>query len=320
MPTIARYRLLTVLLTAALLATLLVALTGGDRAVAVDGPVDVVYIATGRAFPDALSGSILAGASTAPLLTVEPDPPLPEATVTALEALAPDRIVVFGGTAAVSAEVFEQLSAFARSNSVVRISGDDRHATAAAIAEALPDKVADADRLDGLDADDFLRASAADDFAPADHDHPELDQSDLVPVAWAHEPVGGLLEADNGLRARETVLQMTVDMPAEGVVMLSSTASLTNDNERTMRGELLVRVDGDAIRSATTSFQEDGTNQTNGVVVVTVPLRLAAGEHTVEVAVASQGPTGLYDDDHRMFYSVDASATWTPSTTLFTAD
>lgn len=156
------HRMTTVLLITALLATLTVALTGGQPAGAVDGPVDLVYVATGRNFPDALAGANLAATVGAPMLTVEPDLPVPDATVTALRALDPDRIVVFGGPAAVSQAVRGALVEFARSGSVTRIEGFDRHATAAAIADALPGKVHDADRIDGLDSSAFLRTSERD--------------------------------------------------------------------------------------------------------------------------------------------------------------
>ncbi len=139
------------------------------RADAVDGPVDVVYIASGRNFPDALAGSTLATTLRAPLLTVEPRLPLPPATVAALEALDPAAIIVFGGPAAVSSEVIEALLSFARTGSVTRISGDDRHDTAAKIAEALPNpSPIDAATLDGLDSGDFLRSNATLDAATLD--------------------------------------------------------------------------------------------------------------------------------------------------------
>ena len=152
------HRTLTVLLAVALLATLSVALTGGHRADAVEGPVDVVYVTTGRNFPDALAGGTLAATTGAPMLTVEPQLPIPPATVTALESLDPDRIVIFGGPVAVSDAVKDALGDHARSGSVTRIEGGDRHDTAAQIADALPNKVHDADRLDGLDSTDFLTA------------------------------------------------------------------------------------------------------------------------------------------------------------------
>jgi hypothetical protein len=168
MSTTVRYRITVILLTAALLATLTFVLTGGDRADAVDGPVDVVYVATGRNFPDALAGSTLATSVNAPLLTVEKDPPLPQSTIDALTALDPNRIVIFGGSAAVSDAVADLLAGYTRSGEVTRLSGTDRHATAAAIADALPGKVADADQLDGLDSTAFLRSNRVSDFLPAD--------------------------------------------------------------------------------------------------------------------------------------------------------
>ena len=154
------HRITTVLLTAALLATLTVALTGGQPAEAIDGPVEVVYVATGRNFPDALAGSTLAATAGAPLLTVEPNLPLPDTTITALQSLDPNRIVVLGGPVAVSDAVVGALTAHTRSGSVTRIEGTDRHDTAAAIADALPDKVHDADKLDGLDATELGRVDA----------------------------------------------------------------------------------------------------------------------------------------------------------------
>lgn len=159
------HRMTTVLLAVALMITLTVALTGGERASAVDGPVEVVYVATGRNFPDALAGANLAATVGAPLLTVEPDLPLPATTIAALDSLDPNRIVIFGGPAAVSEAVRGALADHARSGSVTRISGTDRHDTAAQIAEALPDKVHDADLLDGLDSTDFLRSDAVVDDA-----------------------------------------------------------------------------------------------------------------------------------------------------------
>ena len=193
MSTTVRYRVTVILLTAALLATLSFALTGGDRADAVDGPVEVVYVATGRNFPDALAGATLATSVNAPLLTVEKDPPLPQSTIDALTALDPNRIVIFGGAAAVSDAVAELLAGYTRSGEVTRLSGTDRHATAAAIADALPAKVADADQLDGLDSTAFLRVdgTAVDADALGGVDAPDLR---VLPLSgWTYE--NGLAEA-----------------------------------------------------------------------------------------------------------------------------
>ena len=154
----------------------------------------VVYVATGRNFPDALAGSTLAGALGAPLLTVEPNPPLPQATIDALTALDPDRIVIFGGPGAVSAEVLEALIPYTRSQSVTRIAGDNRHDTARAIADALPTKVHDSDLLDGLDSTDFLRTTDADDFVHVDDsiDAAALDGHSLAELSQIGIPLSAL--------------------------------------------------------------------------------------------------------------------------------
>lgn len=110
----------------------------GPMARAVDGPVDYVYIATGENFPDALAGATLASARNAPLLLVTRDS-IPAATISALEDLDPNRIIILGGTAAISEAVRTQLVPYASAGVVTRISGPDRAATAAAIAAELPE-------------------------------------------------------------------------------------------------------------------------------------------------------------------------------------
>lgn len=126
-----------------------------DPALALDGPVEVVYVADGSNFPDALAGATLASTVGAPLLMVKPAPPLPSETAAALAVLDPDRIVILGGPASVSDGVRDALLPFAASGSVTRIEGASRYGTAAAIADALPDKVHDADLLDGQDSQRF---------------------------------------------------------------------------------------------------------------------------------------------------------------------
>lgn len=60
-----------------------------------------VYISTGTNFPDALSGGPVAGQQNAPMLLVTSDS-IPAATRKALLELRPSRVVIVGGTAAVS--------------------------------------------------------------------------------------------------------------------------------------------------------------------------------------------------------------------------
>jgi putative cell wall-binding protein len=123
------------------------------------GSAAVVYLASGAGFADALAGGPAAAREGAPLLLTGRDD-LPPATAQALEALRPERVVVLGGTSAVSGGVELQLSRYARE--VVRIAGDDRYATAAAVAERVfPGPVESAFLATGGDFPDALAGGPA---------------------------------------------------------------------------------------------------------------------------------------------------------------
>ena len=94
--------------------------------------VPVAYVATGANYPDALAAIPLAARTRSPLLLTTPSS-VPSATTRELQRLAPSRIVVLGGRAAVSDAVITQLRALT-AGSVTRIAGADRYGTAAAIA------------------------------------------------------------------------------------------------------------------------------------------------------------------------------------------
>src|SRR5690606_16448261 len=90
-------------------------LAGPDRyataaAIAGEFPAgaDVVYVASGQNFPDALAGAALAGSQGAPVLLVRSDG-IPTATHEALRELFPFRVVVLGGTGSVSTNVLALL-------------------------------------------------------------------------------------------------------------------------------------------------------------------------------------------------------------------
>ncbi|MGI8871796.1 MAG: cell wall-binding repeat-containing protein [Candidatus Limnocylindria bacterium] len=98
-----------------------------------DPNVPVAYVATGETFPDALAGGAAAGREGGPVLLVRHDR-VPSAITTELARLRPQRIVVLGSTAAISARVAHQL---ARSTaSISRRAGADRYATAVAVSAA----------------------------------------------------------------------------------------------------------------------------------------------------------------------------------------
>lgn len=97
-----------------------------------------VYVATGLAFPDALSASAAAGAEDAPVVLVDGGASTLDADTRALlEGLDPSTITVVGGPSAVSDGLLSELNRIA---TTTRAAGDERFATAAAVARtAFPD-------------------------------------------------------------------------------------------------------------------------------------------------------------------------------------
>lgn len=92
---------------------------------------EVAFVATGTSFADALAGGPVAAVHGGPTLLTATDT-LPDVTTTELRRLAPSRIVVLGGSAAVSAGVEAQLRPLA--GEVFRIAGASRYGTAANLA------------------------------------------------------------------------------------------------------------------------------------------------------------------------------------------
>lgn len=95
--------------------------------------VRVAYLATGENFPDAIGASALAGLQDAPVLLTRPGS-LPGTTLAQLDRLRPQKLVVLGGTLAVSTAVEQEAAAYA--GSTTRIAGENRYAVSAGIAEA----------------------------------------------------------------------------------------------------------------------------------------------------------------------------------------
>lgn len=96
------------------------------------GTSDTVVIATGRAFPDGLAGSGLAGLLEAPVLLTRPNV-LPQAVADEIVRLGATKAFILGGTLAVSPAVEAQLIELGLE--VERIGGATRYDTAAMIAE-----------------------------------------------------------------------------------------------------------------------------------------------------------------------------------------
>lgn len=119
---------------------------------------DVAIVATARNFPDALSAAGLAGAYDAPLVLVDTNT-VPFSAYDMLRLLEPDRIIIVGGTAAVSSSVETELRTLAPS--VRRLSGSTRYSTALAVAREIRSVVGHADEVFLARGDQFPDALAA---------------------------------------------------------------------------------------------------------------------------------------------------------------
>lgn len=95
---------------------------------------EAAYVATGEAFADALTAAVAAAEREAPVLLAA-ETTAPDATLDALDELAPSEVVVVGGTAAIGEDVAEDLADAAGVAAVERVAGEDRYDTAAAVAE-----------------------------------------------------------------------------------------------------------------------------------------------------------------------------------------
>lgn len=124
--------------------------------------VPVVYLATGRGFPDALSAAAAAATLGGPLLITEPTS-LPSVIATELERLDPARVVLVGGPAVVSTEVEDAVRDLLPGADVVRTQGADRYATSREIARTAfsPGDTRIAYIATGRNFPDALAASAA---------------------------------------------------------------------------------------------------------------------------------------------------------------
>ncbi|MBO3664991.1 cell wall-binding repeat-containing protein [Microbacterium stercoris] len=121
--------------------------------------VPVVYIAAGTAFPDGLSAAPAAAAQGGPLLLTAPNQ-LPAVVRDELLRLQPQKIVVVGGTGAVSAGVYAQLAGI--QPEIRRDAGADRYATSRIVNErAFPNGASVVYIASGRDFPDALSSSAA---------------------------------------------------------------------------------------------------------------------------------------------------------------
>lgn len=95
------------------------------------GSADVVVIATGANFPDALAAAAAANALGGPVL-LTPTDSLPQTVVAEVGRLDPAQVIVIGGPAAISDSVFNQLNAL---KPTIRLFGANRYDTAVEISK-----------------------------------------------------------------------------------------------------------------------------------------------------------------------------------------
>ncbi len=130
--------------------------TAGALAQHVEG--DTLWVTSGRGFADAL---VAAAAGTGPVLLVEPDD-APEATLEAAGTLTGiERVRAVGGPAAIDDAAVTAVADAVGADDVERLSGADRHATAAEVARELHDSAEVAYLATGEDFPDALTGAAA---------------------------------------------------------------------------------------------------------------------------------------------------------------
>ena len=95
---------------------------------------DTVVVTSCKNFPDALSSTALAGYYKSPILLTDPNS-LSAETSSEIERLGASKVVIAGGSAAVSDEVESQIESLVGQENVERIAGTDRYATAQEIYE-----------------------------------------------------------------------------------------------------------------------------------------------------------------------------------------
>lgn len=96
---------------------------------------DVVVIASGQNFPDALGAGPLAALVEAPLLLVPTAGKLPAVVAAELDRLKTQDVIVVGGAASVSSEMVAQIEAHTASGMAYQVEGSNRYDTAAQLTD-----------------------------------------------------------------------------------------------------------------------------------------------------------------------------------------
>ena len=93
------------------------------------GDIDLVYVAVGTNYPDALGAGPGAAVSGAPIVLVPPNPPLDSSTSAELIRLNPTRLIIIGGNSAISLATENAIKALLPDALVSRLAGSNRYET-----------------------------------------------------------------------------------------------------------------------------------------------------------------------------------------------
>jgi putative cell wall-binding protein len=212
------------------------------------GPVPVVYITTGAAFPDALSAAPAAAAQGGPLLLTYPGE-IPGSVWAELIRLQPAKIVVVGGDAAVSPGVVQQLRGI--QTNVQVLAGTDRFETSRLIAQyAFPGARA-AYLATGSSFPDALSAGSA-------------AGSRRIPVVLVNSNVPTVDQATANLLAGMTDIAVVGGPAAIPTSFTNSLAPLSPNGIRRLAGDdrflTSVAINNDAFPKASTAYLATGVS------------------------------------------------------------
>lgn len=258
-----------------------------------DSDVDVVYVASGQNFPDALGGAAAAAKLGGPVLLTRTDS-LPAQTELTLTKLNPDHIVVLGGEKAVSEDVFDELEGY--DEGIERLAGSDRYATSAAIS-----------------ADTFDSAKTV-----------YIANGITFPDALSGAPVAASVDAPILLARADSLSQTVCDeinrLQPTKIVALGGTAAVSDSVLAAAQSCVTITPTIDAAATHELTTDEDGVKYNTGDVVTYSITVTNTSKVTLDVTVTdTAGLTYKLPKDVKPMLTPGASATFTAEYTI-TAD
>ncbi len=254
---------------------------------------EVVYVVSGRDFPDALSAASRAGKDRAPVLLSDPAA-LSTQTREALKLLRPKTIVVVGGPSAISAKVLYELRPLASTGTVQRVAGKDRYRTATALASQYEAGTPQVYLASGKDFPDALAGAALAGYQRAPlllTDGLSLDRSTQAELAR--------------LRPSEIVVLGGTKVVSDGVAQLASSAAGTGTPSRLAGKDRYgtSRVIAERFKAGGTVYVASGTNFPDALVGAARAARDGA-------PVVLTGPDGIPEDTDQALTRLRPHSMW----------